>query len=183
MLTSIARPFQTGSAQAEVSGRLILAMLNHPEQVQMTTILPGLTPNIFQAHEWYKFQSFLDILRHLSDTLGSGAISYFVASGRACAAHIGPLASPASPEALIERLPRLYGLTVRHAPVGEGIMVARQTAQDYHIYDNTPWPDAAMYGFLWGLIQHTTAESFIVERQQPADDSLGSLYHVRWGHD
>lgn len=63
-------------------------------------------------------------------------------------------------------------------------MIVEKGPKDYVVYHNTPNPDDAIYGFLWGLAARFKApeERFVVEFiENDKPDIARSAFSVRWG--
>jgi hypothetical protein len=169
----VAKPFIAGSPTAEVIGQVVLAFAQNLEADEIAPLLPKYGLDNIDPEKWYSHQSWMNVLRDLSQLPGSD--SAMVAFGKKVVeTAVMPPEMDSIPKAL-HALHAIHHLNLRNIPQDEG----------YVVYHNTPNPDTAIYGFLWGMASRFRAsgEKFKVQQvpnpnpeQQP-----GTLYEIKWG--
>ncbi|NOK85843.1 MAG: hypothetical protein GFH27_549375n21 [Chloroflexi bacterium AL-W] len=180
----VAQPFVAGTPEAEVIGQTMIAF---SENLQADIIKPildkhGLTE--ISADKWYPHQLWMDILKEMNDTMAGGASSAFVAFGREVVQKAAmPDAIQTIPDAL-NALHAIHHANLRNIPAEEGYSIEVVAEQHYIVYHNTPNPEDAIYGFLWGMAARFKKphETFVVRMiDNPAPEKARSAYEIKWG--
>lgn len=181
-----AKPYVAGSPDAEVIGQVVLAFAENLEAEHIKPLLPKHGFENIDPEKWYPHQWWLNVLKDLTDSMGGGASSAFVAFGRKVVeTAVMPPEINSIPTAL-NALHAIHHLNLRNIPDEEGYVVKPMGANFYHVYQNTPNPDDAIYGFLWGMVARFKGpgEIFVVRKiENPAPfDTPGTLFEIKWGN-
>lgn len=184
MAKYIAKPFVAGSPQAEVVGQTMLSFADNLEAEVIKPILESHGFSEIEAEKWYPHQTWMDILKEMQDTLGGGSSMAFVAFGKQVVRNaILPPEMKTIPDAL-NALHAIHHANLRNIPEDEGYSLEVVDDNHYIVYHNTPNPDDAIYGFLWGLAARFKQphEKFSVKQiENPAPDKARSAFEVKWG--
>ncbi|MEL7434911.1 MAG: hypothetical protein AAFN11_13280, partial [Chloroflexota bacterium] len=134
--------------------------------------------------KWYPHQLWMDILKDIKDSLGSEAQSAFIAFGRAVVEKaVMPPEMKTIPDVL-NALHAIHHMNLQNVPEDEGYKVEKIADKHYRVYENTPNPVDAMYGFIWGICAryYQRGERFTVEviDNPKPDDFVGTCFDVRW---
>lgn len=182
----VAQPYIAGTPQAEVIGQTMIAF---SENMESDVILPLLEKRglaTIDPEAWYPHQVWMDILKEMADTLGEGsATTAFVAFGRKVVeTAVMPPEINTIPDVL-NALHAIHHANLKNIPEEEGYMIEQRGPQHYLVYHNTPNPEEAIYGFLWGLAARFRGpnEVFVVRllEQNDRPDRARSVYEVKWG--
>lgn len=179
----VAKPFIAGSPQAEVLGATMSAFLDNVESDVIRPILEKHNIPDLDPEGWYSHQLWMDILKDIQDTLGVQASTSFVAFGREV---VRKAAMPDSLQTIPDVLNALHAIhhaNLRNVPEEEGYFVEKIEDNLYHVYHNTPNPDDAIYGFIWGLAARFKKryENFTVTRiDNDKPEIARSLFEVKW---
>lgn len=180
----VAKPFVAGTPQAEVIGQTMASFAENLESSVIKPILEqhGLTK--IDEEKWYPHQKWMDILKEMNDTLGGSASSAFVAFGRSVVEKaVMPPEIQSIPDAL-NALHAIHHANLRNIPEEEGYAIEVVNDQHYIVYHNTPNPDDAIFGFLWGMAARFKKpdELFIVRKiDNPAPEKARTAFEVKWG--
>ncbi|MGJ3237932.1 MAG: hypothetical protein ACFE0Q_04430 [Anaerolineae bacterium] len=181
----VAVPFEAASPDVMVIGQTMQAFI---ENVQADVIKPILEKHEIteiNAEAWYPHQLWMDILQDIDETLGGNAQMAFVAFGRKVVEKAAmPLEINSIPAAL-NLLHTIHHMNLQNAPEDEGFIIEQISDKHYHVYENTPNPSDAMYGFIWGICARFRDgdEGFTVEiiANPKAESQPGTLFDVQWG--
>lgn len=179
----VAKPFIAGTPQAEVIGQVVMAFSQNLEADLIAPLLPKYGLDNVDPEKWYSHQNWMNVLRDLNQMPGS--MSAFVAFGKQVVETAAmPPEIDSIPKAL-ELLHAIHHLNLRNIPQDEGYSVRQIDPKHYHVYHNTPNPEDAIYGFIWGLAARYKApnEHFTVRKMDnPNPEEIpGTLYDVTWG--
>lgn len=183
MVKYIARPFVAGTPQAEVLGQVVLAFSQNLEAEYIAPLLPKYGLDNIDPTQWYPHQSWMNVLRDLSAMPDSSSI--LVAFGKAVVrTAVMPEEIDSIPKVL-NALHAIHHANLRNIPADEGYSVKQIDEKHFHVYHNTPNPDDAIYGFIWGLAArfHAPGEYFavrMIDNPHP-DETPGSVFEVKWG--
>lgn len=177
--------FVAGSPDALVIGQTMMAFLENVEADLIMPIMKKHNLDHLDPDQWYLHQKWMDVLRELSEKLGGQADTAFVAIGREVVRKaVMPPEMNSIPVAL-NALHAIHHLNLRNIPEDEGYVVKELGAQHYQVYANTPNPDEAIYGFIWGMCarfkqadEHFTVR--IIPNPHP-QQIPGTLFDVTWG--
>lgn len=178
-----AQPFVAGTPQAEVIGQTVLAFSENLEADIIAPLLPKYGLDNIDASAWYPHQSWMNVLRDLSTLEGSSTA--FVAFGKQVVqTAVMPPEIDSIPKVL-EMLHAIHHLNLRNIPEDEGYVIRKISERHYLVFHNTPNPEDAIFGFLWGLAARYKQpnEQFVVRRvpNPDPDEYPGSTYEVKWG--
>ncbi|MBE2269696.1 MAG: hypothetical protein IAE80_15780 [Anaerolinea sp.] len=178
-----AKPYVAGSPDALVVGQIVQAFVDNLESSVIAPLLPKHGFASIDPDRWYPHQNWMDVLHDLSKLPDHS--SAFVAFGKQAVANaVMPPEIDTIPKAL-NSLHAIHHLNLRNIPEDEGYVVKRISEQHYHVYQNTPNPDDAIYGFIWGMVARfrKPGEPFTVEIiPNPNPEEIpGTLYDVQWG--
>lgn len=184
MARYVAKPFIAGTPQAEVIGQTMISFADNLEASLIEPILEKHGLSNINPEAWYSHQLWMDILKEMNDTLGGEATSAFVAFGRQVVNNaVMPDFIKTIPDAL-NALHAIHHANLRNIPEEEGYSIEVRGEKDYIVYHNTPNPDDAIYGFIWGLAARFKGqgETFTVQKiDNPAPHKARSAYEVKWG--
>jgi hypothetical protein len=180
----VAKPFVAGTPQAEVAGQSMIAFADNLEASVIEPILKKHGFENIEEEKWYPHQVWMDILKEMNDTLGGNASGAFVAFGKQVVeTAVMPPEIASIPDAL-NALHAIHHANLRNIPEEEGYDVEAVGDKHYIVYHNTPNPDDAIYGFLWGLAARfkQPEEMFVVRKvDNPAPEKARSAFEVKWG--
>ncbi|MFP4323383.1 MAG: hypothetical protein ACLFTK_13095 [Anaerolineales bacterium] len=179
-----AQPFVAGTPQAEVAGQTVLAFSENLEADRIRELLPKHGLGDIDPEAWYPHQYWMNVLKEINDTMDNPT-SVFVAFGKKVVETAVMPPEIQTPEDVLAMLHAIHHANLRNIPEDEGYAVEQIGTGHYHVYENTPNPSDAIYGFLWGLMQRFTKdnEDFIIiplDNPHP-DDKPGTLFEVKWG--
>lgn len=175
----IAKPFVAGTPQAEVLGQVVAAFAENLESETVKPLLPKHGLDNIDPEKWYPHQSWMNVLKELSETPGGS--SALVAFGRKVVeTAVMPPEMDSIPK-MLHSLQAIHHLNLRNIPADEGYVVEEVSEKLYRVIHNTPNPRDAIYGFLWGLAQRFRApgEPFTVRMVE--SDHPGGVFEVEWG--
>lgn len=184
----VAQPFVAGTPEAEVTGAAMIAFAENLEADAIQPTLKKFNLKQIDPDEWYPHQLWMDILKDVEDRLGDAAQTTLTAFGRQVVeSAVMPPEIQTIPDVL-HALHAIHHANLRNIPQEEGYFVEARGEKHYVVYHNTPNPELAIYGFLWGLAGRFKQpdEIFVVERLETNDkpDRARSAYSIRWGsHD
>ncbi len=180
----VAQPYVAGTPEAEVRGETMIAFSENLEAEAMQPILEQYGAANIQPDQWYSHQLWMDILKALETHLGNNASQAFVAFGRKVVETAAmPDAIQSIPDAL-NALHAIHHVNLRNVPQEEGYAIAELGEKHYVVYHNTPNPEDAIYGFLWGMAARFKGPGEIFRVKQIANDrpdTARSAYEIRWG--
>ncbi len=186
MTPHVAKPYIAGTPQAEVIGQTMVAFLDN---LQADVTRPALVQHgieMIDPEEWYPHQVWMDVLKTIETNLGGGASMTFVAFGRKVVeTAVMPDTMKSIPDAL-NALHAIHHANLRNVPEEEGYSIEAKSDNHYIVYHNTPNPDDAIYGFLWGMAARFKGddEVFLVEKiDNPKPEIARSAFLVKWGPD
>jgi len=184
MTNYVAQPFIAGSPKAEVIGQTMISFADNLEASIIQPILKKYGLQTIDPDAWYSHQLWMDIRKNMNDTLGGEAQSAFVAFGRQVVNNaVMPDFIQSIPDAL-NALHAIHHANLRNIPADEGYSIDVKGEKHYIVYHNTPNPDDAIYGFIWGLAARfkKADESFTVKMiDNPAPHKARSAFEVIWG--
>ena len=180
----VAKPFVAGTPQAEVIGQTMQAFVDNIAAPVIEPILKEHGLDEIEPDKWYPHQIWMDILKNIGESLGGEASSAYVAFGKQVVKNaIMPPEIKTIPDAL-NALHAIHHANLRNIPAKEGYSIEVVTEKHYIVYHNTPNPDDAIYGFLWGMAARFKQpdEMFLVQMiDNPAPEKARSAYEVKWG--
>jgi len=180
----VAKPYVAGTPQAEVIGQTMISFVDNLEAKTIQPILEKHGITQIDADKWYPHQLWMDILKDMEETLGGQATSAFVAFGRQVVKNaVMPPQIQTIPDAL-NALHAIHHANLRNVPEEEGYSIEVKGEKHYIVYHNTPNPDDAIYGFLWGMAARFKGEGeqFVVKQiENPAPEKARSAFEITWG--
>lgn len=185
MAKYVAEPYVAGSPEALVIGQTMHAFLDNVQVDVIQPILQRHNATEIKADEWYPHQLWMDILKDIEEALGGRSQSAFVAFGRQVVENaVMPPEMKTIPDAL-NALHAIHHLNLKNVPEDEGYFVEKIDEKHYHVYENTPNPSDAIYGFIWGICARfkRDGEAFtvkVIDNPKP-DEQPGVLFDVTWG--
>lgn len=175
----IARPFVAGSEDALVLGQAVEAFASNLNADTIRALLPKYGFSNIDPNKWYPHQDWLDLLKEIDDS------STYVAFGKKV---VETVAMPPELETIpdvLNALHDIHHLNLRNIPEDEGYVIEKVSDNHYHVFANTPNPDHAIYGFIWGICHRYRAkgESFTVKIIDNFKEHMipGTLYEIKWG--
>ncbi len=183
MAQYVAKPYVAGTPEAEVVGQTMISFADNLRSEVIRPILEkhGLTD--IKEDQWYSHQLWMDILKEMDDTLGGQAGEAFVAFGMKVVENaVMPPEIKTIPDAL-NALHAIHHANLRNVPEEEGYRVRQVEERRYIVFHNTPNPDDAIYGFLWGMVRRfrPTNATFSVRRiNNPSPETARSAFEVTW---
>lgn len=178
----IAKPFVAGTPQAEVIGQAVIAFSENLVSDQIAPLLPKHGLEDVDPEAWYPHQSWMNVLKDIQDM--PGASTAFVAFGRQVVkAAVMPPEMKTIPDVL-NALHAIHHMNLRNIPEEEGYYIEQISPQHYRVHHNTPNPEDAIYGFIWGLAARFRGdgEEFSVRLLPDVETTHGrSVYEVKWG--
>lgn len=186
MSAYVAKPYVAGTPDAEVMGSTMIAFTENLEFDRISQLLEDHNLTTIDPDRWYPHQLWMDVLHDIERQLGGEATSAFVAFGRQVVETAAmPDAIQTIPDAL-NALHAIHHANLRNVPEEEGYALEVISDNEYIVYHNTPNPDDAIYGFLWGMAARfkRPGEMFVVEKiKNERPDSARSAFRVKWGKD
>ncbi len=186
MSSYVAKPFVAGTPEAEVIGQTMISFVNNLESSITRPVMEKHGLSEIDPEKWYPHQVWMDILKEIEDSMGAQSTMTFVAFGRQVVKNaVMPDAIQTIPDAL-NALHAIHHANLRNVPEDEGYKIKEVNENHYIVYHNTPNPDDAIYGFLWGMAARFVGddELFIVERiENDRPEIARSAFEVRWGPD
>jgi hypothetical protein len=178
-----AKPFVAGTPEAEVLGQTVLAFAENLRADLIKPLLPKHGLDNIQPDKWYPHQSWMNVLKEIQEMPGSSEM--FVAFGKQVVKSAAmPPEMKTIPDAL-NALHDIHHMNLRNIPPEEGYVVEQKGPKHYYVYENTPNPSDAIYGFIWGLCARfkQPGESFsVTPRENPnSHQTPGQLFEVKWG--
>ena len=184
MARYVAQSFVAGTPQAEVIGQTMLSFADNMEADVIKPILEANNLTDIDPEQWYSHQVWMDILKEMEESLAGGASSAFVAFGRQVVENaVMPPEMQTIPDAL-NALHAIHHANLRNVPEDEGYSLEKVADGHYIVFHNTPNPDDAIFGFLWGLAARFKKpdEVFTVRQiDNPKPDIARSAFEVKWG--
>lgn len=181
----VAKPYVAGTPEATVSGQAMIAFSSNLQAELIDPILKNHGLEHIDENQWYPHQLWMDVLKEVEDTLGGNANSVFIAFGKRV---VETAVMPDTMQTVDDALNALHAIhhaNLRDIPEDEGYFVEKLGEGNYIVYHNTPNPDTAIYGFLWGMVVRFKApdEMFVVEYTDNTKPQVypGSAYSIRWG--
>jgi hypothetical protein len=183
-MSYVAKLYTAGTPQAEVIGIAVIAFAENAEADVIKPVLEKHGLGEIDPDAWYPHQLWLDVLHEVEDTFGGGATMALVAFGRqVVATAVMPPEIKTIPDVL-HALHAIHHANLRNIPQEEGYQIKQVSDNHYIVYHNTPDPEDAIYGFLWGLVARFKApdEMFAVRKiNNDRPDQARSAYEVKWG--
>jgi hypothetical protein len=182
----VAQPYVAGTPEAEVIGQTMISFAENMESDVIGPILDKHGLTTIDPDAWYSHQLWMDILKDIEDTLGPGqSQSAFIAFGRSVVENaVMPPEIQTIPD-MLNALHAVHHANLRNIPEEEGYSLDQRGEQYYIVYHNTPNPDDAIYGFLWGLAGRFKDDDdiFVLERLPENDrpDIARSAFSLKWG--
>lgn len=180
----VAQPYVAGTPQAEVTGQAMIAFAQNLQADVIRHILEKHGMTHIDPETWYPHQVWLDILKDMDTTMGGDASSAFVAFGKQVVrTAVIPPEIRTIPD-MLNALHAIHHANLRNIPPEEGYTVEARGERHYIVYHNTPNPEDAIFGFLWGLAARFKGpdEMFSVRMiDNPRPDIARSAYQVTWG--
>lgn len=178
-----AKPFVAGTPQAEVIGQTVLAFSQNLESDMVAPLLPKHGLGEINPEAWYPHQAWMNVLKELSETPGGS--SALVAFGKSVVqTAMMPPEIDTIPK-MLDMLHTIHHMNLRNIPADEGYTIEHVSDRHYIVYENTPNPEDAIYGFLWGLAARFKQpnELFSVHKIENSDPQAhpGKAFSIKWG--
>ncbi|MFW5691185.1 MAG: hypothetical protein ACOCXZ_01680 [Chloroflexota bacterium] len=183
-MSYIAKPFVAGTPQALVAGQAVIAFADNLVSDAIAPLLPKHGLDNIDPEKWYPHQSWLDVLEDLGGR--PDASSVFVAFGRKVVETAVMPPEIQTADDMLDALHAIHHANLQNVPEEEGYYVEKLGPKHYYVHHNTPNPEDAIYGFLWGLMSRfcTDDEQFVVRLLPNEASQHGrSVYEVKWGRD
>lgn len=185
MAKYVAKPYVAGTPEAEVLGASMIAFTQNLAADMMQPILEKFNMTDIDPDGWYPHQVWMDILKTIEDTQGAATQQIFVAFGKQVVQTAAmPPVIQSIPDAL-NALHAIHHANLRNIPETEGYAVEQIKPNHFIVYENTPNPSDAIYGFLWGMAARfkKPRELFVVRRiDNPKPDEIpGTAFEIKWG--
>jgi len=186
MSNYVAEPFIAGTQDAQVIGQTMLAFLENLSAEQTRPIMEAHGLSEIDPETWYSHQLWMDVLESIKEEQQGGSMMTFVAIGKEVVrTAVMPDAIQTIPDAL-HALHAIHHANLRNVPEDEGYQIEEVEDNHYIVLHNTPNPDHAIYGFLWGIAKRfkQEGETFVVKQiDNPSPETARSAFSVRWGAD
>ena len=177
-----AKPYIAAAPQAEVSGQSVLAFSENLESCHITEILPRHGFGRIEPQEWYPQQCWMDVLQEISTW--PDASPMLVAFGRKNVENAAIPAEINDVPKMLSLLHKIHHQNLRNIPDDEGFCIKQLSEKHFYIYHNTPNPDSAVFGFLWGLAaRFKKADERFMVRMIPnpnPEEEPGTIFEMRW---
>jgi hypothetical protein len=178
------RKFVTSTSQSEVLGQLFLIFFTNLVEAEVKPLLKKHNLEQIDPEKWYPQQVMFDIFREIYDNTSNFTDNLVAVGMKAVEAAAAP-PGISSVESALGVLQVIHDLNVRNGVEGEGFPVKMLGKGHAHVTNNTPYPDDAFYGYLWGLVRRFVipGRSFSV---RPLASSNGNnsdestVFEVRW---
>lgn len=184
MAPYVAKPFIAGTPEAEVIGQTMISFADNLEAAVIMPLLEKRGLAKIDPEGWYSHQVWMDILKEMDESLGGSSLSALVAFGRKVVENaVMPPVIQSIPDAL-NALHAIHHANLRNIPEEEGYAIEVKGERHYIVYHNTPNPEDAIYGFLWGMCARfkEPTEQFVVRMiDNPRPDTARSAYEIKWG--
>lgn len=178
----VAKPFVAGTPEAKVLGQTVIAFSENLMADEVKPLLPKHGLDNIDPEAWYPHQNWLNVLKDLEQT--DSASTTFVAFGKKV---VETAAMPPEMKTIpdvLNALHAIHHMNLQNIPEEEGYFIEKIADNHYHVHHNTPNPEEAIYGFIWGLAARFRAqgEDFVVKLLEDVETDKGrSVYEVRWG--
>lgn len=176
------RKFVVADPNAQVTGRLMLSLIKN---INVDEIMPVLTKHGLESIEpekWYPFQNFLDALKDVAQgnvnaTENLVAIGVKASETAVIPAGIDSLAS------FMELLNDVSSANSRNIVPEERYDIKVIAPGRVHVTNNRPYPDDAIFGFLWGAAKRFSPEGFLVRpiKRAAPDSDESTTFEITWG--
>jgi len=181
----VAKPFVAGSPEALVIGQTVLAFSQNLEAEVIAPLLPKHGLGDVDPEKWYPHQAWMDVLKDVNDHFGGRASQAFVAFGKQVVENVVMPPEIQTIPDVLNALHAIHHLNLQNVPEDEGYVVEQLGDKHYMVYENTPNPSYAIYGFIWGLVARYCPddEDFVVEivdNPKPAE-TPGTAFEIQWG--
>ena len=181
----VAQPYVAGKPETEVIGQTVLAFSENLQSELIRPLLPQHGLGNIDPEAWYPHQAWLDVLKAISENAGGNAMNTFVAFGqKVVETAVMPPELKTIPDVL-NALHSIHHMNLRNAVEEEGYVIEAIDDNHYLVYENTPNPSYAIYGFLWGICKRFKQpnEKFTVkEVENPKPDEIpGTCFDIKWG--
>jgi len=182
----IAEPYKAASPDVMVIGQTMQAFLENVQADLIRDILKKQGIEDIDAEKWYPHQLWMDILKSIEESFeGSGSQSAFVAFGRKVVEKAVMPPEMNSIPIVLNALHAIHHMNLQNAPEDEGFIIEEVDDKHYLVYENTPNPTDAIYGYIWGICARFREEGqdFMVEivPNPKPDEQPGTVYKVTWG--
>lgn len=178
-----AQPFVAGTPQALVLGQTVKAFSSNLLTEQIAHLLPKHGLDNIDPEKWYPHQNWMNLLKELSEAENSD--SNLVAFGKEVVRTAAMPPELDSIPKVLHALHAIHHINLRNIPEDEGYSLEEVGERHYYVYHNTPNPDTAIYGFLWGLCARFKQpdEIFYVSQisNSKPDENPGTVFEVKWG--
>jgi hypothetical protein len=176
------RKFVTSTPKSEVLGQLFLIFFNNLADAEIKPLLKKHNLERIEPERWYPQQVMFDVFREIHDKTSNVTDNLVAVGMKAVEAAAAP-PGICSVESALGMLQVIHDLNVRNGVEGEGFPVKILGKGHAHVTNNTPYPDDAFYGYLWGLVRRFVlpGRSFTV-RSLAADgnDEASTVFDVTW---
>lgn len=174
--------YKAFSADAEVCGKVMLAVIEAVQFKYLKWILEKHGINHIEPEKWYPQQVWLDIFHDIT-RLDDSISSHLIGIGIKIAEMI---VSDLPFEKLMQRLDEFY-YTAYHRGKNIGFIDSQLLGSKHvRVIDRTPYPDAMVYGLCYGLARRflPKGKPFTVryDEAEPRRENGGILtvVHIRW---
>lgn len=178
-----AKPFVAGTPEALVIGQVVQAFAENLQADEIAHLLPKHGFANIQSDKWYPHQYWLNILKEISE--GPNSNINLIAFGKQVVQNaVLPPELDNIPKVL-HALQAIHHAHTQNIPDEEGYRLKQLGENHYYVYHNTPNPDTAIYGFIWGLLARFSGkdETFVIhmlDNPNPTEEP-GSIFEVKWG--
>jgi hypothetical protein len=181
----VAKTYVAGSPDAEVIGQIVLSFTENLRADLVKPILPRYGLDNVDPEEWYPHQAWMNVLQDIAESEPEQAGQVFVAFGMKAVEKAVMPPELDTIEKVLNALHAIHHANLRNIPADEGYHVEKKGEGHLWVYQNTPNPDSAIYGFIYGMAQRfcPEGEDFLVEMipNPNPDVHPGALYEVKWG--
>ena len=182
-MTYIAQPFVAGTPEAKVVGQVVQAFSENLAAERIAHLLPKHGLDNIDPEGWYPHQNWMNVLKDIAAEANDTETT-FVAFGRKVVETAVMPPEMKTIEDALQALHAIHHLNLRNIPEDEGYHLEKLGPKHYLVHHNTPNPDSAIYGFIWGMAARFVgaAESFKVTRRPDIQSDKGrSVFEVKWG--
>jgi hypothetical protein len=183
MTQYVAKPFVAGTPEALVLGQTVAAFSSNLQAEEIAHLLPKYGFDQIDPEKWYPHQNWMNLLQEISQ-ITDGETS-LVAFGKEVVRTAAMPPELDSIPKVLDALHAIHHINLRNIPEEEGYKIEHLGEGHALVYHNTPNPDTAIYGFLWGLAARFKApnETFtVVQVPNPKPDEIpGTVFEVKWG--
>src|SRR5258708_2196464 len=181
MAVYVATLFVAPSANAESIGA---AMAGWTENIRAEDIQPILKKHgleTIEPEKWYNMQVLLNVVKDIVESRNN-VLEDLTAVGIKTVETMPLSPEVNSIESALNFINQAVRLTSRNIPDEFGVLLKVVTPQHFLVTNNSPFPEANVYGYLWGLVNRFKAPDHIFTiHALPKEQGTPTVFSIKWG--